>query len=165
MATLGPNGWTVDEGNTSPVWWDPDSGLRTIDGKSLPAAVLAKDIPSASLTASQVAATQALVSEYGNAPATLNASTGAENNGRTLSLAAGATLTVHDGAWSLLSAGIVIQVGQGGTATLAFSGTATKENGSGTSATSVTLAACGVYALTQSPSGSPKFRLTGGAAL
>ena len=122
-------------------------------------------VPSAAFTDAEVMALQAVVGDYSTAPATLNATTGAENNGKTLSLAAGATLTVHVGAWSLLSAGIVIQVGQGGSATLAFSGTATKENASGTSASSVTLAASGVYALTQSPSGSPKFRLTGGAAL
>lgn len=121
--------------------------------------------PAAGFTAPQVTALQAVVSEYGNAPATLNATTAAAYNGATMSLAAAATLTVHDGAWDLLSAGVVIQVGQGGSATLAFSGTATKENASGTSASSVTLAACGVYALTQSPSGSPKFRLSGGASL
>lgn len=117
------------------------------------------------LTPAEVTATQALVSGYGNAPTTLNASTAAAYNGATLSLAAAATLTVHDGAWALLPAGIVILVGQSGTATLAFSGTATKENASGTSATSVTLDASGVYALVQSPTGSPKFRLTGGASL
>lgn len=99
------------------------------------------------------------------APAALNSGNAATYNGATLSLAAGGTLTVDGGAWAALSAGLVILVGQGGTATLAFSGSAVKENSSGTSATSVSLAAAGVYALTPSPTGSPVFRLSGGAAL
>ena len=98
-----------------------------------------------------------------NAPATLNASNAGLSG--TVNLAAAGTMTVHDGAWALLPAGLVIQVAQSGSATLAFSGTATKENASGTSASSVTLAASGVYALTQSPTGAAKFRLSGGAAL
>lgn len=99
------------------------------------------------------------------APAVLDASTAAQVNGLPLNLAAGATLTVNDSAWSGLPSGVWINVGQSGSATLAFSGTATKENASGTSATSVTLAASGVYALLPSPTGSPYFRLSGGASV
>lgn len=99
------------------------------------------------------------------APATLDATTAAALNGKSVDIASGATMTVGDTAWAALSGGLVINVGQSGPATLAFSGTATKENSSGTSATSVTLAASGVYALMQSPTGSPKFRLSGGATL
>lgn len=99
------------------------------------------------------------------APATLDASNVATYNGQSVSLAAGATLTVHDGAWAGLDGGLTIQVGQSGSATLAFSGTATKENASGTSASSVTLSASGVYVITKSPSGTPKLRLSGGASL
>lgn len=86
-------------------------------------------------------------------------------NGITVSLASGATLTVTETAWPFLSSGLVIKVGQSAPATLAFSGGATKENASGTSAESVSLVACGTYTLTQSPSGAPIFHLHGGAAL
>lgn len=110
-------------------------------------------------------ALQALVSEYGNAPATIDASNAASVNGATMTLAAGATLTVDAAAWAALTAGIIINVGQSGSATLAFSGGAVKENSSGTSSSSVTLSASGVYALVKSPSGSAKFRLSGGASL
>lgn len=117
-----------------------------------------------SLTA---AAAQSLVSgaPIVAAPATLDGSNVATYNGAQVSLAAAGTLTVSDAAWAGLAGGLTIHVGQGGTATLAFSGTATKENSSGSSATSVTLAASGVYVLLQSPTGTPKFRLTGGASL
>ena len=117
------------------------------------------------LTPAQAVAAGAGVSTFVTAPATLSATNAATYNGATVSLAAGGTLTVADTAWSLLGAGLIIQVGQSGSATLAFSGTAVKENNSGTSSSSVTLSACGVYALTQSSTGSPNFRLTGGAAL
>ena len=99
------------------------------------------------------------------APATLDASNVATYNGGNVSLAAAGTLTVSDAAWAGLTGGLTINVGQGGSATLAFSGTATKENASGSSASSVTLAASGVYVLLQSPTGTPKFRLSGGASL
>ena len=56
---------TVTIGNSAPVWFDPDSGLRTIGGQPLPASVLALDIPAAGMTAGQVAGAQAMVSEYG----------------------------------------------------------------------------------------------------
>lgn len=98
------------------------------------------------------------------APAALNASNVSLYNGPTVNLASGATMTVSDSAWAGLTAGLIIVVGQSGSATLAFSGTAVKENGSGTSASSVTLSACGVYALMQGGS-SPNFRLTGSASL
>lgn len=107
----------------------------------------------------------ATISSPTNAPSVLDATTASANNGKTIILAAGATMTVNDGAWALLTAGVTIQVGQTGNATLAFSGTAVKENAAGTSASSVVLAACGVYVLTQSPSGSPKFRLSGGSSI
>jgi len=99
------------------------------------------------------------------APSTLDGSNVATYNGAQVSLAAGGTMTVSDAAWAGLTGALTIHVGQSGTATLAFSGTATKENSSGSSATSVTLAASGVYVLLQSPTGTPKFRLTGGASL
>ena len=99
------------------------------------------------------------------APAAITSANAAQVNGSTLSLAAGATLTLDAGAWPSLGAGLTIQVGQSGSATLAFSGGAVKENSSGTSGSSVTLLASGSYALTQSPTGSPAFRLVGGASL
>jgi hypothetical protein len=99
------------------------------------------------------------------APASLTAANAADYNGGTVSLAAGATLTIDGAAWASLPGGLVIQPGQSGSATIAFSGTAVKENAAGTSATSVTLAAGGTYVLTQSPSGASKFRLSGGASL
>ena len=161
-----PAGTTAVTGSTVFGPYSVPAVLRVACASGAASYATVRDEPPANaFTAAQVAGLQGVVSGYGNAPATLNATTAAAYNGATLSLAAAATLTVHDGAWDLLSAGVVIQVGQGGSATLAFSGTATKENASGTSASSVTLAASGVYALTQSPSGSPKFRLTGGAAL
>lgn len=98
------------------------------------------------------------------APSTLDG-TSATYNGMTLHLAAGATLTIDTGALDVLPAGVAVIVGQSGSATLAFSGAAVKENASGTSATSVTLAASGVYKLTPSPGGADKWRLTGGASI
>lgn len=98
-----------------------------------------------------------------SAPATLD-SGGAAYNGATLHLAAAGTLTVAAGALAVLGGGVAIIVGQSGSATLAFSGGATKENSSGTSSSSVTLLAAGVYALLPSPGGSDKWRLTGGAS-
>lgn len=114
----------------------------------------------ASLTAANLSALP-----YVTAPATLSSANILAYNGAAVSLAAAATLTVADTAWAGLAAGLTIQVGQSGTATLAFSGTAVKENASGTSASNVTLLAAGVYALLQSPTGSPNFRLMGGASL
>lgn len=121
--------------------------------------------PASMITPAGAATLQSLASGYENAPATLDGTNGDRYNGRTVALAAGATLTVTDAAWSLLGAGVVILVAQSGAATLAFSGTATKENATGTSAANVTLVASGMYTLTQSPGGSPKFRLAGGASL
>lgn len=98
------------------------------------------------------------------APTSLSATNAASYNGAKLSLAAGATLTVSDAAWPLLTEGLTIVVGQSGSATLAFSGTATKENAAGTSSANFVLAACGVYRLSQGGA-SPRFRLSGGAGL
>ena len=98
-----------------------------------------------------------------SAPSTLDGSSAAYNAG-TLNLAAAGTLTVAAGAMAVLPAGVSILVGQSGAATLAFSGGATKENSIGASGASVTLLAAGVYALLPSPSGSDKWRLTGGAS-
>lgn len=98
-----------------------------------------------------------------SAPSTLDSGS-ATYNGATLHLAAAGTLTVGTGWLAVLPSGVAIIVGQSGSATLAFSGAATKENSSGTSASSVTLVAGGVYAWLPSPSGSDKGRLTGGAS-
>lgn len=124
----------------------------------------APDAPDVVLTAAQLAQLGA-AAPVTDAPAVLDSSNAAALNGQAVNLAAGGTMTVADSAWALLPQGLAINVGQSGTATLAFSGTATKENASGVSAASVTLAASGVYALLRSPSGSPKFRLSGGASL
>jgi hypothetical protein len=97
------------------------------------------------------------------APAAINAANAETFNATTVIVQAGSTLTIDSGAWAALGAGLNIQVGQSGSATLAFTGGAVKENASGTSAANVTLSAAGVYALTQSPSGSAAFRLVGGA--
>lgn len=126
----------------------------------------APDAPDTVLTAAQL---QALAGGSSGAslpaPATLDSSNASTYNGQSVDLPAGATLTVDGSAWAALPGGLTINVGQGGTATLAFSGSATKENASGTSTASVTLAASGVYVLLRSPSGTPKFRLSGGASL
>lgn len=108
---------------------------------------------------------QALVSGGGvSAPATLDG-TSATYNGATLHISAAGTLTVAAGALAVLGGGVTIIVGRSGSATLAFSGGATKENSSGTSASSVTLAASGVYALLPSPGGADQWRLSGGGSL
>jgi len=99
------------------------------------------------------------------APATLDGSNVATYNGQTVNLASGGTLTVSDAAWAGLTGGLTINVGQSAAATLAFTGTATKENSAGVANTSVTLAASGIYVLVQSPTGTPRFRLSGGATL
>ena len=117
------------------------------------------------LTVAQAAAAVAGVSAMVAAPATLDSTNAATYAGATVSLAAAATITVAGTAWAGLDAGLIIQVGQSGSATLAFSASAVKENASGTSGASVTLSASGVYVLTKSPSGTPIFRLTGGASL
>jgi len=101
----------------------------------------------------------------GTTPATITSANAAQVNGNTLNLAAGSTLTIDSSAWPFLSLGLILQVAQTGTATLAFSGTATKENAAGVSAASVTLAASGEYVLTQSPTGSAVFRLSGGGSI
>lgn len=118
-----------------------------------------------SLSDTQNTALQGMTSGLVVAPSAIDDTNASSLNGIPMYLASGNTLTVSGLAWPSLTAGLVIQVGQSGSATLAFDGTAVKENASGTSATSVTLAACGSYALYQSPSGAGKFRLTGGAPL
>jgi len=117
------------------------------------------------MTPAQSAAVIAGVSVMTAAPATLDSTNVATYAGATVSLAAAATLTVAGTAWAGLDAGLIIQVRQSGSASLAFSNPAVKENSSGTSGSTVTLAASGVYVLTKSPSGTPIFRLTGGSSL
>lgn len=99
------------------------------------------------------------------APATLNSTNAGYYNGQNVTLAAGATMTIDITAYPLIAQGVTVFNGQSGTSTIAFSGGALKENAAGTSAANVTLGACGVYVITQSPTGSPNFRLVGGASL
>ena len=99
------------------------------------------------------------------APAVINSSNATTYNNSTVNVASGSTLTIDGSAWAGLTLGLAIQVGQPGSATLAWSGSAIKENASGTSGASYTLVASGIYVLTQSPTGTPIFRLVGGASL
>lgn len=98
------------------------------------------------------------------APTTLDYTNVGTYNGDRVKLTAGSTLTISASAYAGLTAGLTISVGQSGTATLAFSNNAAKENSAGTSTTSVTLAAAGEYCLQKGDS-SPNFRLSGSSAL
>lgn len=57
---------TVNECPIGPLWLDPESGLIFQDGRQVDMAMLAKNVPAASLTVPQVASLQAQVSKYGN---------------------------------------------------------------------------------------------------
>lgn len=96
------------------------------------------------------------------APASLSSTSGGYNAAQ-VDVASGSTLTIAAGAAAVLGEGITLRVGQSASATLAFSGGATKQNASGISATSVTLAACGIYALIPGDA-ADTWRLTGGAS-
>lgn len=147
--------WLTDRDNGGMVY-----GVRLPDGREVP--MVRYDSATGGMYVGQsLVSGGAIVA----APATLDASNVATYNGQSVSLAAAATLTVSDAAWAGLTGGLTINVGQSGSATLAFSGTATKENSAGTSASSVTLSASGIYVLLQSPTGTPKFRLSGSASL
>ena len=116
------------------------------------------------LTAAQAAAAGAQASTAVAAPVAINAATVATLNGARVRLSAGTTLTVDGGAWAGFGAGIIISVQRTGSATLAFSGGAVKENAAGTSGSSVTLTAAGEYVVQQGFA-TPQFRLSGGAVL
>lgn len=101
-----------------------------------------------------------------SAPASLNSSNiGTYIGGRPVLVAAASTLEVHDSAYNTMTDAVVLHIAAGGDASLAFTGSATKENASGVSNTTVALAASGVYALIKSQGGYGYFRLTGGASL
>ena len=163
---------TITAGTTLQYWrGDKTWQSLTTDVKSivLPAGatrvVATASTTDVVLTQNQTKSLTSLLSGFVVAPSVLDSTNAPTLNGASLYLASGATMTVADSAWAYLTQGVSIFTGISGTSTVAFSGSAVKEGPSGTSAANVTLQACGMYALTQSPTGSPVYRIGGGPSI